>query len=206
MFRLLVRVAFFLTTAVCLIVKAAAQDSGDKRLVKQGKLVLETSMETQPIQFDGRKLLLVYHHLVRALAPPAVHEDWPRHNCLYFMDLDTGKRTKGFASGFGQPLTTASSVAGWAQPGVIEIPLGKPHFVDHVVLEEDLTKGQHVLEYAVDANFEGRWTVAAVGQSIGRKHIQHFDPPVPARSLRLRIVKTNAIPTIQAASCYGKPQ
>ena len=104
---------------------------------------------------------------------------------------------------FVQPFAVASSANGWDQPGVLEIPLKTPCSLEHVVTEEDLAKGQHVLEYAVDVLREGGWTVAAVGESIGRKHIHRFDPPIQTQKVRLRIVRANAIPTIQAVSCYG---
>ena len=107
---------------------------------------------------------------------------------------------------FGQPLAAAGSANGWDQPGVLEIPLEMPCALEHVVAEEDLAKGQHVLEYAVDTFCEGTWTIAAVGESIGRKHIHRFDPPIRADKVRLRVTRANAIPTIRAVSCYGKPK
>ncbi|MCP4644141.1 MAG: hypothetical protein GY851_27100 [bacterium] len=124
-------------------------------------------------------------------------------------DLEVDRLTQlgnEVAQRLGTPLATAASANGWAQPGILEIPLQAPCILDHVVTEEDLAKGQHVLEYAIDVYHQGQWTVAALGESVGRKHIQRLDPPVPAEGARLRIVRANAIPSIQAVACYGKAE
>ena len=122
-------------------------------------------------------------------------------------DLEVQRLTQlgeDLARRFGEPLAQASAAAGWAQPGIIELPLKAPCSLEHIVTEEDLAKGQHVLEYAVDVMQDGEWTIAAIGESIGRKHIQRFDPPLLAEKVRLRIVRANAKPSIRAVACFGQ--
>jgi alpha-L-fucosidase len=87
---------------------------------------------------------------------------------------------------------------------VLQLDLGGPKGIVHVVLEEEIAKGQHVLKYAVDAAAGRKWKTVAEGQSIGRKRIERFEPPIIAERIRLRIVQANAIPGISAVTVYGK--
>jgi alpha-L-fucosidase len=105
---------------------------------------------------------------------------------------------------FGRPLVRTDSSKGWSEPGVLQIDLGSAESIAHVVLEEEIAKGQHVLKYAVDAAVGGTWKTVAEGQSIGRKRIERFEPPITAERIRLRIVQANAIPSISAMLVYGK--
>jgi len=105
---------------------------------------------------------------------------------------------------FGQPLARTDSSKGWSEPGVLQIDLGIAKSIGHVVLEEEIAKGQHVLKYAVDAAVGGTWKTVAEGQSIGRKRIERFEPPITAEKVRLRIVQANAIPSISAMLIHGK--
>jgi hypothetical protein len=99
---LLLALAFLLGIVVARSL-GADKKSEPKQLVKQGKMIEESSMECQPINYKGRRLLLLYYHLSKSLTHDAAYEDWPRHNYLYFKDLDTRKRTKAFAPGHGFP-------------------------------------------------------------------------------------------------------
>jgi alpha-L-fucosidase len=105
---------------------------------------------------------------------------------------------------FTRPLARTDSCKGWPEPGVLQLDLGGPRDIAHVVLEEDIAKGQHVLKYGVDAALSGAWKTVAEGQSIGRKRIERFEPPIIAGGIRLRIVQANAIPSISAVAVYSK--
>jgi alpha-L-fucosidase len=101
---------------------------------------------------------------------------------------------------FGSPIARTDSAKGWPIVGILELDLGRTAKVGHVVLEEDLARGQHVLQYAVDAKAGDQWKEVADGQSIGRKRIHRIEPPVAATALRLRVLKADAIPTIRLLS------
>ncbi len=58
--------------------------------------------------------------------------------------------------------------------------------VNAVVLGEDLSRGQHVEEFDVEALIGGNWTPVAAGTTIGRKRILTF-PPVTPDALRLNV-------------------
>jgi alpha-L-fucosidase len=105
---------------------------------------------------------------------------------------------------FAQPLARTDSRKGWPEPGLLQLDLGGAKRIAHVVLEEEIAKGQHVLKYAVDAATGGTWKTVAEGQSIGRKRIDRFEPPITAEKIRLRILQANAIPSISTLLVYGR--
>jgi alpha-L-fucosidase len=74
--------------------------------------------------------------------------------------------------------------------------------VAHVVLEEGIAQGQHVLKYALDAMAGAAWKTVAEGQSIGRKQIERFHPPITAQKIRLRVLQADAIPTVSAMTVH----
>jgi alpha-L-fucosidase len=81
---------------------------------------------------------------------------------------------------------------------VLELKLDKKANIAHVVLEEDIAKGQHVLQYAIDAKIGEAWKQIAQGESISRRRIERLEPPVlGAECIRLRILKADAIPVIR---------
>jgi alpha-L-fucosidase len=105
---------------------------------------------------------------------------------------------------FGQPLACMDSRKGWFKPGILQLDLGGSRRIAHVVLEEEIARGQHVLKYALEVAVRGNWKTVAEGQSIGRKRIERFEPPILAERIRLRIVQANAIPSISTLGVYGK--
>lgn len=103
---------------------------------------------------------------------------------------------------FRTPVARTASSNGRAEPGMLELDLGRRANVVHVVLEEEIAFGQHVLQYAVDAKVGGQWKPVAQGKSIGRKRIHRLEPPVPTERLRLRILKAYAVPQIREMTAY----
>jgi hypothetical protein len=103
---------------------------------------------------------------------------------------------------FGHPIARTDSSQGWPQPGILECDLGSPRKVAHVVLEEEIAKGQHVLSGALDAMAGAAWKTVAEGQSIGRKRIERFQPPITAQKIRLRVLQADAIPAISAMTVH----
>jgi alpha-L-fucosidase len=99
---------------------------------------------------------------------------------------------------FGHPIARTDSRKGWLEPGILQLDLGGTKKITHVVLEEEIAKGQHVLKYAIDAWADGKWKTIAQGQSVGRKRIERFEPAITAEKIRFRVVQANAIPSISA--------
>lgn len=63
-----------------------------------------------------------------------------------------------------------------------------PTEINAVVLGEDITRGQRVESFDIEALVNGLWTDVASGTTIGRKRILTFDP-VTATALRLRVAQ-----------------
>jgi alpha-L-fucosidase len=63
-----------------------------------------------------------------------------------------------------------------------------PQTIDHVVLMEDLTDGQKIAGYLLEAEVNGRWKTVVTGQTIGHKRIDQFEP-VTATALRFSVIK-----------------
>ncbi len=62
----------------------------------------------------------------------------------------------------------------------------KPTKVNTIVMQEDLTQGQRVKSFIVDAMFDGAWQQVAEGTTIGNKRILQFGP-VEASGIRVRV-------------------
>jgi alpha-L-fucosidase len=79
---------------------------------------------------------------------------------------------------------------------VIELEIGAPRKVDHVIFMEDIRQGERILEYVVECPGEGdTWRTLCTGQSVGHKRIERFDSVTTPR-IRLRVTKAKATPQI----------
>lgn len=79
---------------------------------------------------------------------------------------------------------------------------GEP--VNVVQLQEDISKGQRVEKFLVEAFSEGRWQALGEGTTIGYKRMLRF-PEVMADSLRLRIDGSRLSANIMSVSAYYAP-
>ena len=60
---------------------------------------------------------------------------------------------------------------------------------------EDLTYGQRVRNYTIEAKLEnGKWIAVSKGQSIGHKRIDIFENKVMTSALRLTVLENQASP------------
>ena len=73
--------------------------------------------------------------------------------------------------------------------------------VDHVILREDMTLGERVRRYTLEARHEGEWSVVAAGIAMGQKKIHWFEP-VETTKIRLRVTESSAAPRIREMSAY----
>jgi alpha-L-fucosidase len=71
----------------------------------------------------------------------------------------------------------------------IELTLSGRQAVNLIEIEEDITEGQRVKQYEVQAFIGEGWKTVASGESIGRKRLQLFDP-VSVSRLRLLLVNS----------------
>jgi alpha-L-fucosidase len=78
----------------------------------------------------------------------------------------------------------------WRRTGggtaVAEIDLGRTAVVGIADLREDLSRGQAIARYRLEAADAGAWRTLAAGTTIGARKLDRFDP-APVRSVRLSV-------------------
>jgi alpha-L-fucosidase len=84
----------------------------------------------------------------------------------------------------------------------LELTLGKPTVIDHVITMEDIRYGERVREYVVEGRTSDGWKPLAAGTMIGRKKIDRFQP-VKVSEVRLRVTKQAAPPIIRELAAYA---
>lgn len=88
-----------------------------------------------------------------------------------------------------------------AEGETITLELPKPQEIDHVILQEQIQFGERVRDHVVEGQVNGAWIPLAQGKVIGHKWIYRFKPQAVS-ALRLRVVKSQAMPKIRSFSCF----
>ncbi len=97
---------------------------------------------------------------------------------------------------FGKPL---AETAGKGE--AVELDLGGPTWIDHVVTMEDITQGERVREYVIEGQVRDHWQALCRGTAIGHKKIDRF-PSVGVSKVRLRCIRVAAAPIIRKLAVY----
>jgi len=97
---------------------------------------------------------------------------------------------------FSNPLASING-----KGSLLELRLKEPMEVNHVVLQEDIAKGERIRKYQIEGYSEGRWNVLASGESIGNKRIEKFDSKKLSR-IRLKIIDSDGLVQIKNMSAY----
>lgn len=85
---------------------------------------------------------------------------------------------------------------------ITEIALAKPQRVNQVVIQEDISKGENIRNYSIEAWINHAWKKIAEGESVGHKRIQTFEPVVTDK-LRLVVDKAEGIINIKYVGFYN---
>lgn len=83
----------------------------------------------------------------------------------------------------------------------LTIKFKKPTTIDRLILQEDISKGERVLEYKVEGYADGAWKDICQGTNIGHKRIETFEPTAVKR-MRLTVTKSKAEPQIKSFRAY----
>lgn len=83
----------------------------------------------------------------------------------------------------------------------LTISFDHPLNINRVVLQEEIAKGERVLEYSLKAYRGGEWVDLSSGSCIGHKRIDRFDP-IEAEKVKLVITRSKATPHISNFSVY----
>jgi alpha-L-fucosidase len=81
------------------------------------------------------------------------------------------------------------ATAGRPKDAEIILPLSDHLAISLIELEEDITSGQHIKQYEVQAYIDKGWKTIAKGESIGRRRLQAVDP---VKTSRLKLILTDS--------------
>jgi alpha-L-fucosidase len=77
--------------------------------------------------------------------------------------------------------------------------------IDHVVVMEDIARGERVRAYSVEARVAGdKGLKLCEGKSIGHKRIHRFDP-VEVAAVRLLVGESTGAPTLRNLAVFNTP-
>jgi hypothetical protein len=101
---------------------------------------------------------------------------------------------------FGHPLAQMSGTG-----EELDLQLGdRPLSVNHVVLAEEISQGERIRGFEVQALVGGSWQRVCAGSSVGHKFIGKFGG-VETSTLRLRVTESDGGPLLKEFSAYNIP-
>lgn len=86
----------------------------------------------------------------------------------------------------------------------LELELGEPMDFNVSMVQEELSLGQRVEEYRIEAWDGQKWTQTSEGTTVGHKKLDRF-PEFTASKVRLSILRAQAAPLIRSFGLYRAP-
>lgn len=86
----------------------------------------------------------------------------------------------------------------------INLQLSAKGKIELIEIEEEISNGQHIRQYKVEASLAGLWRMVASGSSIGRKRLERIDP-VETSNLRLILTGEAEKMGVKKFAVYAKP-
>jgi alpha-L-fucosidase len=123
---------------------------------------------------------------------------------LYGTDLLKGSRPYGRGA---SNATDGDNTTSWS-PKRSYVASFVPAIVarfDVAMLQEDITRGQRVEKFVIEARSDNQWDTIATGTTIGYKRLLRF-PPVKADEIRLSITSSRAMPHISTFALFLSPE
>jgi len=104
---------------------------------------------------------------------------------------------------FRQPLRSLADWSVGADGLSWELNFAEPTLIDHVVLQEDLSAGEHARAFCIDCNPNHlkTWIRLWQGENIGHKAICSF-PPLAVRRLRVRVTDCDGALAMRAMDVF----
>jgi alpha-L-fucosidase len=84
----------------------------------------------------------------------------------------------------------------------LELDLGKPTRIDHIITMEDIRHGERIRRYIIEGFINDQWGSIAHGVSVGHKKIDRFDP-LAVSKVRIRITESAAEPRIRRFAVFA---
>lgn len=85
---------------------------------------------------------------------------------------------------------------------IVELALGEPTKIDHVITMENILQGERVRQYVIEGLINGQWNELCRGTAIGHKKIDRLKR-VKVTKVRLRCTKVAAEPHIRKLAVYN---
>lgn len=98
---------------------------------------------------------------------------------------------------FGNPKASAKFIGNTFELKISDYP----EVINNIIIQEDISKGERVRQYSIEANINGAWHIIADGISIGHKRIHKIVNLITAK-LRLNILDYSDEPVIRDFSVY----
>lgn len=98
---------------------------------------------------------------------------------------------------FGTPLAYAAANG----QKKLTLKLEEAHPVNYYMIQEDISQGERIRAYRVEARVDGKWITVGRGSSVGHKRIDTI-PETKARDFRLVIEQCTAAPQIRNFSVF----
>lgn len=76
-----------------------------------------------------------------------------------------------------------------------------PTTISHVVTMEDISEGQRISAYTIEAKVDGKWQTIVNGQTIGHKRIDHFED-ITTTAIRFKVTDAVAKPKMRRISVF----
>ena len=93
-----------------------------------------------------------------------------------------------------------TNTSGSSKTLVLKLSQKQP--ISYCIIQEDISKGERIRAYKVEAKIRGRWTTICQGESVGHKRIEKF-AAVSTNALRLTITETTQMPEIIRFSAHS---
>jgi alpha-L-fucosidase len=100
---------------------------------------------------------------------------------------------------YGRDLAAGASVT--TADGTTTLKLAASVAFDRVVVQEDISEGQHIAGFVVESEQGGTWTRIATGSTVGYKRILPV-PPTSAGSVRVTVLDAHGTPRIATVSLH----
>ena len=98
---------------------------------------------------------------------------------------------------FGNPIASTHGVG-----ELLTLELSNPNKINCIILQEDISQGERVRKYEIEAFVDDNWEKVEVGECIGHKRIQQMNP-IETSQIRLKIVESKAKPKVDNFSVYN---
>lgn len=110
------------------------------------------------------------------------------------------KRLKAFGNTIKNRFSNAiASTSG--QSKKLNLKLPKKQYVNHIVLMEDISKGERIRKFTLEGKTKKGWETIFEGSCIGHKFIHQFDN-MAVSAVRLKITESRGVPSIQSFEVF----